>query len=490
MVQFKGTVNGSLGSKVNFYLDASFQERTADQIARNVSNVTLHAWAQATSTDVGVYNLTNNPTSKISYTKNSTETIVVNRNQTMDFRNKAIVELGTWTGEISHNPDGSLTLELSAEFNTKVSQWVTTGSLSGSWTLTTIPRTSSFSATNTDIESTCKITISRASTAFTHTLTYSFGSLSGTIASGVSDSYNWTIPSSFYAQIPNSKTGACTIKCVTYSGSTKVGETSTAITITASESKCKPTVGGSVVDTNSTTIALTGSSSKLIKYRSTAKVTGTATAKNSASISSIKIDGSANPLTIQNVSKNSFTIVATDSRGYTNSVTISATMIDYVPLTCKAEFKRKIQTGSEVLLNYSGNYFNDSFGSVSNSLTMSWAYKEKSESTYTSGGTLSPTKDGNSYSGSISCGSIFDYQTDYEFIIYYADKLDTNLNTGTILVSKGVGALEIYNNAVLFFGEIIFVKNSNNYEVVFPENTIIKIGSKEIVTTDDVGIES
>ena len=71
-------------------------------------------------------------------------------------------------------------------------------------TLTTIPRASSVTCADGNIGSSTTININRASSNFTHTLKYSFGTLSGTIVTKTSEtSIGWTIPTSFYAQIPN-----------------------------------------------------------------------------------------------------------------------------------------------------------------------------------------------------------------------------------------------------------------------------------------------
>lgn len=355
--------------------------------------------------------------------------------------------------EIPHKSDGSQYITFSASIATGTSA----GTLnpSGSATLYTIPRTSSFSATNAAIGGSSSISISRASSSFTHNVLYSFGSLSGTALSGTGTGGNWTIPSSFYTQIPNSKTGTCTLTCITYSGSTEIGRTSKTITISTSESLCKPSVSGSVVDTNSATIALTGNSSKLVKYKSTAKITASASAKNSASITKTTIDGlTTNPLTIANISKNSFALSTTDSRGYTGSGTASAIMVDYVNLTCKPVFKRTTQTGSEVKLSYTGNYFNGNFGAADNELTMSWAWREKGSTEWIDGGTLEPTISGNIYSGEIVCGTDYDYKKNYEFIVYFADKLN-DLNSGAIPLLKGQGSLEVYKDGIKINGVFI-----------------------------------
>ena len=60
---------------------------------------------------------------------------------------------------------------------------------------------SSVTCSTADIGSAPTIQISRNSTSFTHTLTYEFGSLSGTIATKTTSTTitNWKFPTSFYA---------------------------------------------------------------------------------------------------------------------------------------------------------------------------------------------------------------------------------------------------------------------------------------------------
>ena len=378
-------------------------------------------------------------------------------------RNTTKVVYSGKIGPFHHNDDGSLN-----PVSISVSTYITSNySPSGSATcnMSTIARESSISATNGDIEGSTIITISPKGGGFSHNLSYSFGNLSGTIQNGIWTSgqmaVEWPIPSSFYNQIPNAKEGICTIYCETYSGSTKIGETkSTTIKVSCNETKCKPVVDATIVDINQTTVGLTNDSSKLIRYKSTARITPIATPQNSASISKKTVDGTtvSNYLDIPNVSKNSFSVSATDSRqpnGFITTITKTATMINYVQLTCNANFKRANQTSSVVNLTYSGNYFNGSFGSTSNTLTMSWKYREKGVSEWTTGGTLSPTISGNTYSGSIQCGTNFDYEKNYEFMVEFSDKIDT-LNTGIITLSKGQGSLEIYDKAIKANGEVLF----------------------------------
>lgn len=105
-----------------------------------------------------------------------------------------------------------------------------------SFTLPTIPRATTPSMGAVTIGSAVTIGLPRASTAFTHTLTYTFGGASGTIASKAGSSCTWTVPESLAAQIPGKLTGTGTVTCKTYNGSTLVGSKSVTFTATVPQS--------------------------------------------------------------------------------------------------------------------------------------------------------------------------------------------------------------------------------------------------------------
>ncbi len=321
--------------------------------------------------------------------------------------------------------------------------------LSGYIDLTTIPRASKITAVDANIESATTININRASNSFTHTIKYSFEGLSGTIATKTSDtSVGFQIPESFYAKIPNSKTGTVTLTCTTYNGDTVIGTSTTTFTVTASEEKCKPDISATLIDSNKTTVAFSGDSSKLIKYKSTAKITPTVTAKNSATIKSIAVNGyvvSGSYIAFENAQSETFTVVVTDSRGYTNTLELKPTIIPYIPLSATAKFDRLSATSSEVKVKYSGNYYDGSFGSEDNELTITWAYKEKDSSSWITGEPLTPTIENNTFSGEASLGKIFNYKTAYDFILYVSDKLSAvspqeTVKKGETIYDYGVDA--------------------------------------------------
>ena len=151
---------------------------------------------------------------------------------TFNYTSPAWYVLGERTEEISHNNDGTKTVTLSGEWCSAISGgWAPYSlSVSGEVTLPTIPRATVPSMGAATIGEEVTIILPRASGTFTHTLTYSFGSASGTIGSALGTRAVWRLPESLAAQIPNDPGGTGTLTCVTYSGSTLIGSKTIAFT--------------------------------------------------------------------------------------------------------------------------------------------------------------------------------------------------------------------------------------------------------------------
>lgn len=388
---------------------------------------------------------------------------------TVGISNNSTKTLASGSTTIKHNTDGtkSFSYSFSQEFAITFSgSSIGTKSGSGSGTLDTIPRASSVTATSVNVGSNSTIKISRASSSFTHTLTYTFGSLTGTIASKTtSTSVSWTVPTSFYAQMTTVKSKSCKITCTTYSGSTNIGSKSTTMTVSVPSSSA-PTLNPTVVDSNSVTTALTGDTSKFVKYYSNAQFSIGASAKNSATISSQSVkcgskSSTSSSGTLSAVESATFVFTAKDSRGYSVSQTVTKTLIDYVHLTCSLTASMTVD--GVISFQVNGNYFNGSFGSVANALTIEYRYKAN-DGDYGSWYTTTATLSGNTYSVDTSISGL-DYRTKYTIQARAVDKLE-NISSA----EKTVSCIPVFDwgeNDFNFNVPIIISSNSANRGINF-----------------------
>lgn len=347
--------------------------------------------------------------------------------------------LASGSTTIAHNANGTKTFSFSfsQQFDINYSGvgWIGTKSGSGNGTLTTIPRASSVSATSGNIGEKITITINRASSSFTHTLTYNFNELTGTIASGVGTSKTWTIPTSFSDKMPNSKSSWGRIICKTYNGSTLIGTSECRFDVYIEDSTNKPTLSPTVKDTNATTLALTGDENKFIKYYSSAKFSFGASAKNGATIKtySLKVGSqqtSNSTGTFTSVDSASFVFGVIDSRGFSTIKTVNKTLINYVKLTCAMTVSNPTASG-ECQIKITGNYFKGSFGATSNTLTVQYKMNDNAWTNATA------TVSGTTYTATINLTGL-DYTKKYTFKARATDKLATVTSSGKAVKSTPI----------------------------------------------------
>lgn len=346
---------------------------------------------------------------------------------------------------VSHNQDGSLDLSYNVSIP-NVRSYTSYGppamEIVGTWPLTAIPRASTIGATDGNIGANTAVVVNRNSSAFTHSISYSFGSLSGylTPEGGTTQgevrfsqtTVAFFIPESFYGQIPKSKSGVCTLTCRTYSGTSKIGQTSATFIVTASEELCKPTLTASVVDRNPKTLALTGDENALVRYHSTALCRAEATARNAATVQQIIIDGemkAEGTHTIEQTEKDTVTFQTTDSRGYSRQISVVRPVVPYVRLTNNATGKRVDATSGRATLQLKGNYFNGSFGVQDNTLTVFYSVNGGEETE------ILPQIEENSY---IACVELegLDYETGHTIVVTAEDKLERV--TQTVSIGQGI----------------------------------------------------
>ena len=376
------------------------------------------------------------------------------------------------TFEVQHNADGTGVATIQWKWGVH-SAWGQFEDESGSFdvTLPTIPRAATIGATDANIGAVSMIAVGQKSTTYTHSIQYQFGALSGYVTAygGVSatevklsaTSIPFNVPTDFYAQIPNAKSGVCILTCRTYSGNTQVGESQTAaFKVTAAEEVCAPTVSGTVTDANDATAALTGDRSKMVRYKSTALCTISATAKNGASIAQKSIAGTVisgdeNTLTIPEIENSSVLFSAVDSRGYVTNTEKLITLIPYIKLTNNAVVNRTDPTSGNAVLTLRGDCFSGSFGAVENAVTAKYRVN---------GGSYIDAQlsvKGNAYSAEIALAGM-DYNTTHSVEVVVSDKLSESKKT--IPVKRGVPVFDWGENDFAFNVPVHFKAASYNVD--------------------------
>ena len=347
------------------------------------------------------------------------------------------------TATIRHNADGTKTMPLAYSIDMASASY-TPGAVSGSgsMTLTAIPRASSIVATDAYIGGVSTLTISAASTAFTHTLRYKAtgqSSYTAIVTKTTQKSYAWTVPASLYDLLGASDKGVTvTIQCETFNGSTSVGSKSTTMTASALDTV---SVSGTVVDINAATIACTGDSAKLIRYVSTAKATMTASTNHGAALTKRTVNGTAiasgsDSVTFSAAEKEIYNFYAEDSRGFGISDGVYVSMVPYILPTISAEAVRTAPTGSTVTLTASGKVYAGSFGAVSNTVTIKERHRQTG-GTWSAYTAISATLNSSAQTWTAETTLYgLGYAYSHEIEIRIEDKLNTAVTTLT--VSRGI----------------------------------------------------
>ena len=348
-------------------------------------------------------------------------TTIYSTTSRFDLHSKEVLKTGSIT--VSHNTDGTMSVPVSISAALYLYDISTT--YSGNIELNTIPRASSIAVSNANIGANPTFSITRHSNNFTHTLRYEFSGLSGTIVSKTAATTytGWTIPTSFFAKIPNATYGTVTVHCDTYSGNTLIGTKST--TFRAYVANSNPTMNPDVRDTNSTTVGLTGDNTKLVRFYSNAQASMNAAMVNGASLSSAKITHASTSVSktahlFEKVESGRFDFSVTDSRGLTTTKTITRTVVPYIKLTCNIS-KVSATPDGEIVVKISGNYFAGSFGAVNNTLTVQVRMKTGYNS-YGNWEGITYNTTTNSYSVNVTKTGL-DYKEVYTFQARAIDKL-------------------------------------------------------------------
>lgn len=441
-------LNGTIkGSTNNQYIDAKIEWSATQSIDGNYSMVT--ATLKYSRNNTG-YTTSGTWSGKITINGTATSN---SKYLSITYNSNTVAVSATI--KVPHNADGTKTITISASGSISGASLDKT-SVSGSVTLDTIPRTSSVSMGTGTMDSASTITITRASSNFTHTLKYTFGSKTVTIATKTTNtSVSWTPKvSDFAAQIPNATSGTGKLTCTTYNGSTSIGSKSidvilnlpssvkpslTTLTLTPSAiTLVDPTTGLTTSDTVSILVqkknkltlkasgATAGAGSTIAYYTfsgpslSSGKITSTSTSA-STSISSVSSTGTL-----------TYKVTVTDARGRTSDA-ITKTIDCHAYSVPSITLSKVYRANSDGTQNAGGSYLNCTYTSTystvdnKNDVTITAHYNSKSKTT--SGGSVLIDLNG-------------DTSTTYKFYLTIKDKFGGYDITSTKII---YGDFRIFN---------------------------------------------
>lgn len=445
------------GNTVYFYLDAKYSTQS---IANNTTDIQTRLNCT----------LSGGSASGAGYTYTCSYAPTVSGSGTWNFENEIITSGG---GTITHNSDGTKTLWLGA--TAKNNYWGFNGSFGANVDLPRIPRQANLSTAQdfTD-EGNPTITYTNSAGNSVSELVASIYNTAGSIAYASYRNVNKTGTLSYTFNLTEAERTALRQACTTNSMQvrfylrTYIGGTYyySYIQKTMTIVNGNPTFTDvtSIVDSNSITTALTGDNTKFIKGVSNALITidstDKAVANKEATMSSYVINGSSQTYaddftyTLNNVSADSITIYASDSRGNSTPVTKTIDLINYeAPNNNNNNLVvvRQNNVGSITNASFSGTWWNDNFGNSANSLSISYRYKTTDSQTWTTGTAPTLTINGNTFSFN---GYLIGDQQDNGFNINEAYNIEITVSdrlsqtTFTATLNTGKPAIAVYKNKV------------------------------------------
>lgn len=370
------------------------------------------------------------------------------------------------TVNVTHNYDGTKTLNCSASFYTGLSS-SGTQTATASKALTMIPKATTPTVSGSlSLGSTITIsTAGRASSNFTHNLYYSWGSqiIDQQIATGVATSYSWVIPKTLAEHIQAGTSGTMFLKCVTYNGSTAVGTKTLTLTITVpNTAEFQPSVQSiSAVDANSLPLNRYVVSKTKLKFTISAVggyVSGSSNRNSYLTKAVVSVDGANYTVTLGQYASNTFevttnhltkagslsaVVTVTDSRGRSSSKSFSYTAYDYFAPEIKAfTAQRCLADGT---LDDSGTYViinaKITVASVNNLNAKSYklVYENNGTEITLKSGTLSTYVDNAISYNSFSNGITFsvDYVWPVRMYVYDSFNTDTPAAATVIVPTEG-----------------------------------------------------
>ena len=285
--------------------------------------------------------------------------------------------------------------------------------------------TSTVSASNGTLGTAQTLTVTRNDNSFTHTITYAYGSATGTIVTKSSNtSISWTPPLSLASQFPSATSGTCTLTVTTYSGNTSLGTTTKTITLSIPTS-VKVTI--SSVSLQEATSGLASKFGAYIQGYSKIKITTNTSTSNAygatlVSVSPVTLSGnsttqtlSGSPVTsavVQSSGTVNYSSKIKDTRGRTATSSGTVTVLAYSSPTASISSVSRASNGADIAVKYTWAI---TALDNKNDKSVSIKYKLRTVSSWTTATTITPSE----YSGNItytitgtSASSAYDVRVD------------------------------------------------------------------------------
>lgn len=256
---------------------------------------------------------------------------------------------------------------------------------------TATPQLSTLTASNGTFGTAQTIGVTRQSSSYTHTITYSCAGQTGTIVTqSGSTSISWTPPNSLMTGIPNATSASCVLTCTTYSGNTALGSTSVTITLSV-PSSAGPYPSLTISDANgyeSTYGAYVQGQSRLsVSITDGTQYGATAASRSTTANGSTYTAASFTTNPIISDGLQSVDVSITDSRGFTGSASTSYVVLAYdAPALTSFGVHRCDAQGTD---DPNGEYFYVSYditisplNNLNSKIAKYW-YKKTTQSTWT-----------------------------------------------------------------------------------------------------------
>lgn len=424
-------------------------------------------------------------------------------------------DLYEWSETITHNADGTKSIVDGATF--KLKAWGKTLSVtSDTLILPNIPRKSGITTAKGGYDvadNYMLITIDRKASSYTDTVSWTCSNLSETVQTKSSDtkimlcfddnSYNNVTPPSGYVKkrssysnvdlmnkITNSTSISMTFTTTTYNGNTSLGSNTATFTFQVYKTPYVNNLSYLVTDTLSQN--LTGATNVAIKGISNVQVTNTPTKalNDNSTISSYTFVASnmagvtqaSNTYTFNGLLGSIIRSVSTDSRNYSTSLSQGAIELDSshfleytTPSITTLTATRTEETSSTINVSIEGTFWNNSFGSSTNTITLSKRLKID-DGSYSSWSTITPTISSNNftYTGTINVASTSTATLEIKVV----DSTNSEY-TLSVSISKGKSLFDIaedilkVNNDTVIDGSLA-VGSSGSNEVLLLNGQEIK----------------